>query len=287
MEGRLGTKIIIAGGVGLLAGSVMSANGPGSPVWYRDADFFMVIVLSLLVIGLAAWHLFDFGLAPLVAIALLAVGALMFNLFDFADGTPLWEQGRSGSRLLGGWIVIVSSIAVMAGVVWSMVTHPAEVGAAARWWSTRWIFVVLVLLGLRLVGLVTSDTAPPIETGDDGGGAESSDVWVAHLDAEGPGGHVVDMGWTFARDIDDTTGHGGRLIWEEAELGVCNLELHSAGSGLVQVRASFLVTDDCESTTPMRDTFAEHGFPGEACLWVETISTKDEHCDALELIESG
>lgn len=144
---RIATLVIVAGGVGLLVGSFLLAKFPGSDtfdrdsaiplVWTKDGDFHLSLGLSLILLGLAAWHFLRFGLGKLVVVGLLAAGALLFSLGDFGTGEAVWSSDEySGDELVGIWLFISSAAVVLIGVVWSSFSErPAGVTFGSYFFS--------------------------------------------------------------------------------------------------------------------------------------------------------
>jgi len=120
---RVATLVMAAGGAGMLVGRPLYVFSPPGPVWTSDAAY----PLALILIGLAAWHFWRFGLGKLVTIGLLAAGGLQFTLFDVGAAPPAWERGYSGVELVGIWLFCGSAGVVLLGVVWSyLIERPAD-----------------------------------------------------------------------------------------------------------------------------------------------------------------
>lgn len=180
-EERPATLVMIAGGVGLLVGRFLLANGPGrlrhprgsrlgDPWWTHDSDLGLSLALGLILVGLAAWHFWRFGLGKLILIGLLAVGALMTSVGDPGSGPPVWrrEGYYSGDELVGIVLFIASAVVVLVGVVWSLVTE-APVGSKSLW---------SFLFGAGPGGT----NAPPLQGGivvEEGGLTPPEDWWLA------------------------------------------------------------------------------------------------------------
>jgi hypothetical protein len=248
------------------------------------------LVVTLLLLGLAAWHFRAWGLAKLVAVGLLAAGGLNLTLVDFGDGDLLWEQGYTGAELVAHWLLVVWAAVVLVGVLWSFIEvagstdrRSADVAASVAWWRRWGLAVVGVAVALWVLGLVfarTDDVGPPIETADESDdGRVLEDEWSITGDGEAAGSYIFSMIKTFSLIGEpDEDGVGGRLIWSEAEIDLCDVSIYSAGDGLVQIGIVSPTTEGCPG---MLQAFIDFGLPEFACLFVRSDGTDDEYCAPL------
>ena len=282
---RVDRLVILAGGLGLVG--VFALATAFEPLEMGS------LALSLLLLALATWHLWRWGLGKLVAIGLLALGALERNLFDFGAGSPLWEQGYTGAELVVRWVMAGSAAVVMIGVLWSLAAlyqrEGQEVAASLAWWR-RWgvlaggIAVALVI-GWQVRAAIQDEDASPIAIGDEGDdGHELEDEWsiLTSLGDEGDTLYQVHMIRTFSPlDAGAVEDLGGRLIWPETEIELCGVEILSEGEGLVQIGNYFPAREECAPI--MERAFDEYGLPETACLWARSDGVDDEYCAPLEL----
>ena len=279
---RIGRLVILAGGLGMVVGVALAA-GP------QDSETGLGLALSLLLLGLAAWHFWAWGLGRLVAIGLLAAGALQFTLVDFADGEPIWSQGYSGDDLVGNWLVIASASVVLIGVVWSLIEvvgsaerRSQEVAASVAWWRKWGLMVVGVAVALWVLGQVFSETenAPPIETADEGNdGRVLEDEWTITPDGDADGSYIFSMIKTFGPlDEADVEDLGGRFVWPETEIEMCDVNIWGVGDGFVQIGIISPTTEGCPGMLP---AFVDFGLPQTACLFFRSDGTDDEFCAPL------
>ena len=111
--------------------------------------------------------------------------------------------------------------------------------------------------------------------------------WTIELDAMGPGVHtmfmIVDASPLAEEDIQDL---GGRLIWNETEVGLCNAEIRGSGADFVSVGDGFEsdTQGDCEFDKDMRKAFKKYGLPINACLTVTSGYVDYEYCAPLDQI---
>ena len=104
--------------------------------------------------------------------------------------------------------------------------------------------------------------------------------WRIEVDDSG-GRHMVSMIRRFPSvGEDDVETVGGRLVWSETEVELCNVEVRSAGDGFVQVGDIFASTEDCPG---MAEAFEDFGLPESACLFLRSDGVVDEHCAPLDM----
>ncbi|NNE97253.1 MAG: hypothetical protein HKN24_14630 [Acidimicrobiales bacterium] len=278
---RLSRQVILAGSVAVLIGMAI--------VWSEavfDTDPFGLL-LGLLLVGMAGWHFFRFGLGRVLAVGILAFLGLMLTMFDFGDGTPIWSQGYSGAQLVGSWMVIASAGVVLIGVLASFVSVvwlgeelTEDVTASLEWWRRGWIVVVGVVVAFWVVGYLSSDTEPSLVE-DDGNGAAMEDGWSisVFVDDEGGTAHNVTMIETFTGlDEADVEEVGGRLVWLETEFELCDVAIQATGEGFVQVGNVF-PGEECEPDFVR--AIEDFGLPESGCLFVRSAEGDDEHCAPL------
>ena len=316
---RIGRFLILAGGIGLFIGSVLAGVDEDA---HRGQSLDAIdplgesnegaLTLSLLVLFLAAWNLWAWGLGKLVVLGLMAFGGVVFTLVDFAHETrePLWSQGYEGVELVARWVVAASSAVVFVGVLWSLAEglrrpregqrpddHPArgvdqqsrpprrrsqDMAASVAWWR-RW--------GMPVVGLAVAfgigwllyagreDQDAPIDIADEGDGGSVQDEWSIAPDGDSAGSYIFSMIKTF-RPLDeaDVEDMGGRLVWPETEIVLCDVNIYSAGDQSVQIGTVSPTTEGCPGVHP---AFLDFGLPQTACLFVRVGGIDDEHCAPL------
>jgi hypothetical protein len=299
MDGwRVGRLVILAGGIGMVVITALAAVTDSSNQDLRNRGTIGSLVLSLLLLGVAAWHFWAWGLGKLIAIGLVAAGGVQFTLVDFGDGDMLWEQGFTGFELVARWVLIASAAVVLIGVLLSFVelTRSAgrrsrDVGASVAWWRKWGILVVGVAVALWVLGQIFAETddAPPFDIEDEGDDgpvqdddrrvAVEDDVWSIDVDADGVGVHIIHMHKTFGAveeaDIEDL---GGRLVWPETEIEVCSADIIAVGDGSVRIGAFFPTAEECPG---MGQVFDDFGLPETACLFVRSGGIDDEYCAPL------
>lgn len=327
---------IVAGCVGVAAGSVLIARFPASdrtdpdaavpPVWTDDGDFHLVLALSLALIALAAWHLVRFDVGKLLAIGVLAVGALWASLFDFGSGQAVWASDQyAGDELIGIWLRVCASGAVLVAVVWSSsserppgsttirgyvfrggpggsaATPPADeatsraserpVGQrsprAALWRWGRWAVLAVGTYGLLVLGqmLFVGDERF-VRIDQEGLESFQEERWSIALDGGGDGVHTIALITTF-RDVDleDVEFVHGRLVWPAAELDLCGVAIRSAGDGFVQAGDIALSHEICDGV-PIQRSFDTYGLPTTACVSVRASGVDLEHCAPLDEVSA-
>lgn len=287
-ERRVASLVIVAGGVGLVVGRMLFAVSVPDrtfDLWSVWAAFvFASLGLSLILLGLATWHFLRFGVGTLVAIALLSVGALLFTLNDFVDGDPVWTRGYSGVRLVGSWLIIASTVVVLIGVLWSAGQHLTDMAAAAAWWRRRWVIAVGGVAVLSIIGSVGfvffgDEDAEPIETADEDDERVVQDEWSITPDGDIAGSYIFSMIKTFSpmeeADVEEV---GGRFVWPETEVDLCDVNIYSAGDALVQIGIVSPTTEGCPGMLP---AFVDFELPESACLFVRSDGIDDEYCAPL------
>ena len=81
-----------------------------------------------------------------------------------------------------------------------------------------------------------------------------------------------------AADVQDL---GGRLVWEQTEIELCNIEIRSVGDGSLQIGDGFATTEGCGTNTGMQQAFDDFGLPHTACIFVRANGIDDEYCAPL------
>ncbi len=291
---RVAALVIVAGGVGLVAGRMLFAISAADRNTYGDlwsvwaAFVYLSLGLSLILLGVATWHFLRFGMGTLVATGLMAVVALLFTLNDFVDGDPVWSHGGySGNRLVGSWLIIASTVVVLIGVLWSAEQHLTDVAAAA-WWRRPWVIVVGGVVVLSIIGRVSfiffgdEDPVLAIDYAGEGDGGPLQDVqdeWTITPDGDSVGSYIFHMVKTFSpleeADLQDL---GGRLVWPETEIDLCDVNIWGAGDGFVQIGIISPTTEGCPGMLP---AFVDFGWPQTACLFVRSNGIDDEYCEPL------
>ncbi len=249
--------------------------------------------VSLLVLGLAVWHWQSWGLGKLGAAGLLAGGLMGITLVDpgAGAGAKLWEQGFTGADLVGRWILVASSVVVLVGVLLSsteLIRSPDsrsnQVAGSLAWWKKWGVLVVGALLALWILNLLfkQEEGEPPIDTTDEGvEGVLQDEAWTISADGDTAGSYVFHMVKTFSlpdeADVDDP---GGRFVWPETAVDLCDVEIQGIGEGYVQIGILSVTTEGCPG---MLEAFVDFGMPDTACLQVRLGGVDDEHCVPLAL----
>ncbi len=287
---RVAALVVVAGGVGLVVGRLLFAVSVADRTSYGDlwsvwaAFVFLSLGLSLILLGLATWHFLRFGVGTLVAIGLLAVGNVLITLNDLFDGDSVWPRGYSGNRLVGSSLIIASSVVVLIGVLWSAEQHLTDVAAAA-WWRRPWVIVVGGVVVLSIIGRVSfiffgdEDPVVAIDIAGEGDERPVQDEWSITSDGDIAGSYIFSMIKTFSpmeeADMEDL---GGRLIWPETEIDLCDVNIYSAGDGFVQIG---IVSPTMEGCPGMLPAFEDLGLPETACLFIRSDGIDDEYCEPL------
>jgi len=262
--------MILAGGLGMVVGAVLASEA--------EPLAGVLVPPSLLLLGLAAWHLLRWGLGKLIAVGLLAVGGLWINLAD--------------SELVARWLMVASAAVVLLGVLWSFVVelYPREgersfeeVAASLGWWRKWGLAVVGIAVGLGIGWQVYSgsedEDALPIDTADQGDAGDLQDEWSISADGEDAGSYIFSMIRTFSpleeADVEDL---GGRFVWPETEIELCDVNIWGVGDGFVQIGIISPTTEGCPG---MLLAFVDFGLPETACLLVRSDGVDDEYCAPL------
>jgi hypothetical protein len=296
---RIGRLLVLAGGLGMLLGAVLAGvdedahrDQPSDAIDFLGTSSEVAVWLSLLVVGLAAWHFRAWGLGKLVVVGLVAAGSLWGTLGpDRAYGTrePLWSQGYGGVELVARWVVVASSAVALVGVLWSLVewARSADVAAVSlAWWRKQWGLVVGGFAALLVVGLIymqisssDGEQEPPADLADQGDGVDVQDEWSISADGDAPGSYIFSMIKTFSgveeADVEDL---GGRLVWPETEIELCDVNIWGAGEGFVQVGIVSPTTEGCPG---MLRAFVDFALPQTTCLFIRVDGIDDEHCAPL------
>ncbi len=290
-ERRVASLVIAASGVGLVVGRLLFARDIDD-IWSVWAGHYWVTLgLSLVLLGLAIWHFLRFGVGTLVAIGLLAIVALLFTINDFADGDPLWSREyREDARLVGAWLIVASTVVVLIGVLWSAGQHLTDVTASGSWWRRPWAIAVGGVAVLSIIGSISfirfrDDPAvmatDTVDDGDDG--MVLVDEWSISPDGDSASSYIFSMIKTFSivegADVEEP---GGRLIWPETEIELCDVNIWGLGEGFVQIGIVSPTTEGCPGMLP---AFVDFGVPKAACLFVRSNGVDDEYCAPLAEIE--
>ena len=292
---RIGRLVMLAGGVGMVLVAALAAGADvGSGQDLRNRGTTGSLALSLLLLGLAAWHFQAWGLGKLVAVGLVAAGGVQFTLVDFGDGDLLWEQGFTGFDLVAPWLLVASAAVVLVGVLWSFVELARregerfeDVAASLAWWRKWWMLVVAGFVALWVFGQIyaqiSSDgeeaTAVNTADEDDERGVQEEEEWSITPDGDSAGSYIFHMVKTFSpleeADVEDL---GGRFVWPEAELDLCDINILGVGDGFVQIGILSPTTEGCPG---MLRAFVDYGVPQTACLFVRSNGIDDEYCAPL------
>ena len=207
---------------------------------------------------------------------------------------PLWDQGFEGVELAARWVVVVSAAVVFVGVLWSFVEagrsarrRAADVAASLAWWRRWGLAVVGGFVALLVVWQVRqsfepSEEAAPIETADEvdqgfEGGVQ--DKWSISADGDAPGSYIFSMIRTFSPLEEADVEHlGGRFVWPEAQLDLCDVNIWGVGDGFVQIGAISTTTEGCPG---LLSAFVDFGLPETACVFVRSHGVDDEYCAPL------
>ena len=292
---RVGRIVVLVGGLGIVLGAAAAAGADDSRRELLSRSTSGGLALSLLLLGVAIWHFRTWGIGKLVAVGLLAAGGGLVTLADFGDGTPLWSQGHTGAALVARWVMVVSAAVAVAGVLWSFVElassrgpRPENVTVAVAWWRKWWMLVVGAVVAAWVIGqvyaLVVDDggsTADgPAEDADEGGeGPAVDDEWSITADGDQAGCYIFQLVKTFsAVEEADVEAVGGRLVWPEAEVALCDVGIKGAGEGFVQIGIVSPTTEGCPG---MLSAFVDFGVPQTGCLSVRSDGIDDEFCAPL------
>lgn len=161
-----------------------------------------------------------------------------------------------------------------------------------QWWLEWWAIAAGALIVLGIIGLVLfadsgNEVAQPAEFGDgatedDDRGPVQDEEWRIDLGDEGSGIHTVFLIKTFSPlEEDDLQDQGGRLIWPETEVELCNIGIRAVGDGFLQVGDIFPTSEGCEDSSEMQQAFDDFGLPDTACVFVRSNGIEDEHCAPL------
>jgi hypothetical protein len=150
------------------------------------------------------------------------------------------------------------------------------------WWRKWGMLVVGVAVALWVLGLVFSETenAQPIDTADEGDESRLlDDEWSITPDDDDADSYIFSMIKTFSSlDEPDEGGVGGRLVWPETEIELCDVNSWGVGEGFVQVGIVSPTTEGCPG---MLQAFIDFGLPQTACLFVRSNGIDDEFCARL------
>lgn len=287
-ERRAASLVMVAGGVGLVVGRALFAHRFGDGLWTIWAGYFWLNVgVSLILLGLAIWHFRRFGIGKLAAIGVFAVVALLFTLNDFFDGDVVRFRSDSVVVSIRIWLVIGSTAVVLVGVLWSAGQQLADVPAPA-WWRTRWFVSVVGVAVFAIIGSVgfvvfgdKEKGGPANDVADEVDRGLIDDEWSITSDGDLAGSYIFSMIKTFTSmdeaDMDDL---GGRLVWPETEIDLCDVNVYSAGDAFVQIGIVSPTTEGCPGMLP---AFVDFGLPETACLFVRAGGIDDEFCSPLDL----
>jgi hypothetical protein len=287
-ERRVASVTIVAGAVGLVVGRLLFA-AEIEDLWNLWASYLWVTLgSSLILLGLATWYFLRPRVGTLVATGLAAGVQFLFTLNDFWDGDPVWSRGYSAARSAGSWLITASMVAVLVGVLWSAGQH-ITAGAAAAWWRRPWLIVVGGVAVLSIVGgvgfvLFGDEGVPPATEMGAGEVVSMEDEWSITPDGDMAGNYIFTMIRTFGPTRDaDVVGVGGRLVWPEAEIELCDVNIYATGDEFVQIGIISPTTEGCPG---MLEAFVRFGLPETACLFVGSDGVNDEYCAPLQEVRS-
>jgi hypothetical protein len=108
--------------------------------------------------------------------------------------------------------------------------------------------------------------------------------WGVHLEEDwGPGVHTVAMSVN-ARPLlpDQIEGLGGRLIWTDTVVELCNIGIDDVGGYSVHFGDTFQTVEGCGANpNAMQEAFDAFGLPKSACLVVTVGGVDHEYCAPL------
>ena len=93
----------------------------------------------------------------------------------------------------------------------------------------------------------------------------------------------VHMIKTFPLDESDVDDVGGRLVWAETEIELCDVEIRAAEETSVQIGNIFSASHQCDGGTQMHDALDDFGIPQTACVSIRSRGVDDEHCAPLTI----
>lgn len=288
-ERRVASLVVIAGGVGLVVGRLLFAPEIDD-LWNLWASYFWASFgLSLILLGFAVWHFLRPGAGALAATGLAAGAAFLLTLNDFWDGDPIWSRDYSAVRSVGSWLITASTVTVLIGVLWSAAQHITS-GATAAWWRRPWAIVIGGVAVLAIVGGVSfvlfgDEAAGPAGLADDGEVISVEDGWSIAPDGDLAGSYIFTMIRTFSPIGEaDEAGVGGRMVWPETEIELCDVNIYAAGDEFVQIGIVSPTTEGCPG---MLEAFVDFGLPDTACLFVRSGGIEHEYCAPLDVNRSG
>jgi hypothetical protein len=188
--------------------------------------------------------------------------------------------------LIGAWLIVTSTVLVLIGVLWSAGQHLADVTGAGSWWQRPWVLVVAGIAVLSIIGSVSfirfrdEPVILATDTVDDGDeGVVLDDEWSISPDGDGVGSYIISMVKTFSIVEGATVEEpGGRLIWPETEIELCDVNIWGLGEGFVQIGIVSPTTEGCPG---MLSAFVDNGVPQTACLFARSNGVDDEYCAPL------
>ena len=108
-------------------------------------------------------------------------------------------------------------------------------------------------------------------------------AWGIAIDEAGSGVHMVDM-IVDARPLtpDQVEDLSGQLMWDEAIVDLCRIEIREAGGGFLHIGDIFGTDEGCGSNpAAMQQAFDEFGLPETACVAVRAAGVDHEYCAPL------
>ncbi len=111
---------------------------------------------------------------------------------------------------------------------------------------------------------------------------------IALEEGWGPGVYTVRMS-ADARTLlpEQIEAVGGRLVWDETVVELCNIGIDGVGGGSVHIGDIFQTIEGCGANpNAMQEAFDEFGLPETACLVVTSGGVDHEYCAPLGVDES-
>lgn len=142
------------------------------------------------------------------------------------------------------------------------------------------LFGIAVALWVLGEIFAETDNAPPIDAVEEGDeGRVREEEWSITPDGDIAGSYSFSMIKTFSpmeqADVEDL---GGRLVWPETEIDLCDVNIYSAGDEFVQIGIVSHTMEGCAGVLP---AFVDFGLPRTACLFVRSDGIDDEYCEPL------
>jgi hypothetical protein len=156
-------------------------------------------------------------------------------------------------------------------------------------WRHRGILVAGAVVALWAVGIVVANverhqTARANE--EDDRDPPQPDEWIIDPDGADDGIPVIHMIKTFPFDELDVDDIGGRLVWAETEMELCDVEIRAADEASVQIGNIYPASHRCDGGTLLGDAIDDFGMPQTACVFVRSRGVDDERCGPLTIDDS-